>query len=93
MKEYEKYFWSINVVKIITVWGETYTCTDRKICTVSHRNATLFMTLKIFMALYTESKMITYSLSRVHRRTYSSYLHQVSIDKLLIFFQLEDGVK
>ena len=45
------------------------------------------------MALYTESKLITYSLSRVHRRTYSLYLHQVSIDKLLKYFQSEDGVK
>ena len=46
------------------------------------------------MAFYTESKLITgtYSLSRVHRRTYSSYLHQVSIVNLLKYFQSEDEV-
>ncbi len=44
------------------------------------------------MALYTESKLITYLLSRVHRRTYSSYLHQVSIVNLLKYFQSEDEV-
>ena len=38
------------------------------------------------LALYTESKLIIYSLSRVHRVTYISYLHQVSIVKLLEYF-------
>ena len=45
------------------------------------------------MAFYTESKLITYSLSKVlHRRTYSSYFHQVSIVNLLKYFQSEDEV-
>ena len=44
------------------------------------------------MALYTESKLITYSLSRVHCVTYTSYLHHVSIVILLEYFKSEDGV-
>ena len=48
---------------------QIYSCTDRKICTLSHRYATILMTMKIwiFMAQYTESKLITHLFSRVHR--------------------------
>ena len=43
--------------------------------------------------LYTESKLITYLLINMHRLIYTSSLHQASIDKLLKYFQSDNGVK